>query len=57
MVKRLPSVEALGCVDVVCSDKTGTLTANELTVSHVLAPAAIFGGGSDNEAGFDPNSR
>ena len=32
-----------GCADVICSDKTGTLTANNMTVSHVLTPSFIFG--------------
>jgi len=35
VVKRLPAVEALGCTDVVCLDKTGTLTENEMTVSEI----------------------
>ncbi len=42
IIKDLKAVESLGCVSVICSDKTGTLTQNRMAVQHVYVDGRVY---------------
>jgi len=54
LIRRLPAVETLGCTSVICSDKTGTLTKDEMTVRKIFVAGKML---EVSGSGYEPHGQ